>query len=271
MKNLLRRWVVNPAPFLVVLVVAAVFAANLWEPLGWVLGAAALVTFSQWIRLLWRRSKVATLIVGAALPLFAIWQTPSYERELSLLAYFVPGLLAIIMGFVPRAFGSSLLGPPASPEASSEPLKTPPPKLHGCVRGMGCLAIFGAVTLVYFVWTLNAPTMAANAFKEKVQIGMTLSDVVVTSFGTGRHLVFVNAAEGAPRLYVGESGVTVGAETGQTESAVRAILNSKGAELRVKSLSFMFLTSIPVRSSIVVRFGPDGKVVAFEGPYGRAD
>ena len=52
---------------------------------------------------------------------------------------------------------------------------------------------------------------------------------------------------------------------------MRALLDKHAAELRVESLSVMFLAAIPVRSSIVVKFSPDGKATAIEGPYNRAD
>ncbi len=100
---------------------------------------------------------------------------------------------------------------------------------------------------------------------------MTLSDVVVASFDTGRHLVFVRAAQGAPELYVYGSFVRTAGEAAEGETAVRALLQRRAAELSVNSLSFMFLTSIPVTSSILVRFGPDGRAVAVEGPFDHAD
>ena len=142
-----------------------------------------------------------------------------------------------------------------------------PRRKRGCLVGVVLLALFGA----YFVMTFRAPRSAASAFKQRLRVGMTLSDVVVASFDTGRHLVFVRAADGAPELNVYESTVRAGAEKAEGETAVRAVLERKAAELHVSSLSVMFLTSIPVRSSIVVRFGEDGRVTAVEGPYDRAD
>lgn len=271
MKPWLRKCVANPAPVMVVLFILAGAFAVISEPVAWVVVAAALVTLGQWLRHLWSRSRVATILLSIGLPVFAIFQTPSYERDFSLLLFFLPGALGLLIEGLVRSTGSTLFEPePALPEPP-DAQKAKPARMHGCLRGLGCLAVFGAFIGVYFVWTLNAPAIAANAFKEEIQAGMKLSDVVIQSFGAGRHLVMVNAAEGATRLYVGSSAVTVGEETGDTESAVRALLERRATELRVDSLTFMFLTTIPVRSSIVVRFGPDGRVVAVEGPFHRAD
>ncbi len=142
-----------------------------------------------------------------------------------------------------------------------------PRRTRGCLVGVVLLALFGA----YFVMTFRAPRSAANAFKQRLRVGMTLSDVVVASFDTGPHVVFVQAADGAPALNVYESTVRAGAEKAEGETAVRAVLERTASALQVSSLSFMFLTSIPVHSSIVVRFGEDGRVAAVEGPYDRAD
>ena len=52
--------------------------------------------------------------------------------------------------------------------------------------------------------------------------------------------------------------------------AAEDLFDHRGPELRLKAMSFMFLSTVPVRSSILVRFGPDGTVTAIEGPFNWA-
>lgn len=140
-------------------------------------------------------------------------------------------------------------------------------------RGRGCvvgLVLLGLV-VVYFVMTLQAPRAAATAFKQRLRVGMTVSDVMVESLGTPRHLTFMRSAEGAPEWTAYGSTVTVGGERAEGAAAVRSLLERRAAELKVESLSFMFLTSVPVHSSILVRFGSDGRVVKIDGPFDRAE
>lgn len=123
----------------------------------------------------------------------------------------------------------------------------------------------------WFVITLQTPRVASSAFKQRLRVGMTLGDVVVASFDAGPHLVFVRAVDGAPELLVYGSTVRAGSERAEGATAVRELLERKAAELRVNSLRVMFRFSLPVYSSIVVRFGPDGRVAAIEGPFSRGD
>ena len=139
-------------------------------------------------------------------------------------------------------------------------------------RGRGCLVTVALVAMAggCFVYVFNAPVRHAQAFKARVRPGMTLGEVFVAA-DTGRHLVFVRAGKDAPEIYIGGSSARVGAEHADTLEAARALLDRRTAELRIESLSFMYLASIPVRSSIVVKFSPDGRVTTVEGPYNRAD
>lgn len=138
---------------------------------------------------------------------------------------------------------------------------------RGCLAGLVLLALFA----VYFVMVLQAPRAAATAFKQRLRVGMTVSEVMVESLGTPRHLTFMRSAAEAPEWTAYGSTVTVGGERAEGAAAVRSLLERRAAELKVESLSFMFLTSVPVRSSIVVHFGSDGRVVKIDGPFDWAD
>ena len=154
---------------------------------------------------------------------------------------------------------------------TTETATPPAPAKGGGCRKVAILAgLFFAFTGVYFVWSLNAPAMAANSFKEGVRPGMTLTDVVLASFAAPRHMVMVESEEGSPQVGIGSYSVNIAGETAETPEKVRALLERRAPELKVKSIRVMFLSAVPVRSTILVRFGEDGKVSAVEGPFNRA-
>lgn len=256
----------EPAPFVLGLAMLAGFTATMSERLASIPAAAAFVMLLQMLRILWRRSRVLTLTLAVGLPAFVILMMPAYARSAWYLLMFVPAILATLMEVASRRAGGFLK---SAPVPAPEPIR-PAPKGRGC-RNLAILAgLFCAFSAVFFVWSLNVPGMEARAFKERVRPGMRLSEVVIASFSTGRHIVRIDAEVGAPVLRVGMSAAFVGDERADTESAIRALLDRRAPELRLKALSFMFLSSVPVRSSILVRFGPDGTVTAVEGPFNWA-
>lgn len=148
------------------------------------------------------------------------------------------------------------------------PPERPKRRATGClIGGLALVALSGSC----FFWTLLQPRRSANALKELLHPGMSLSEVVLATFDTPSHLVFVKAEKGAPELHVVGSVVTLEGERAVGAEAARNLLERQARALRVSSLNVMFLASVPVTSSIVVRFGPDGRVTTVEGPYDRAD
>jgi len=256
----------NPAPVLLGLVILTGVTSTVSEPLAWILGVAAFGMLLQMLRVLWRRSRVLTLILTVGLPALAIMMTPRYQMNAALFLMFVPAALAAILEVLSRRVGGFLKAAPV-PVAEADVPRT---KAQGYRNPAILAGLFLASFAVFFVWSLNVPGREADAFKQRIRPGMRLSEVVIASFSTGRHTVRIDAEEGAPALRVGTSAAFVGHESANTESAVRALLDRRAPELRLKALSFMFLTSVPVRSSILVRFGPDGTVTAVEGPFNRA-
>lgn len=264
--RLLAQAARDPAPFVLGLAMLGGFTATMSERLAWIPLAAAFVMLLQLLRVLWRRSRLLTVALSVGLPAFAIFMVPAYARNAWYLLMFVPAILATLIEVASRRAGGFLK---SAPVPALEP-NAPAPKGQGC-RNLAILAgLFCAFSAVFFVWSLNVPGMEARAFKERIRPGMRLSEVVIVSFSTGRHMVRVDAEEGAPILRVGTSVAFVGDERADTENAIRALLDRRAAELRLKTLSFMFLSNIPVRSSILVRFGPDGTVTAVEGPFNWA-
>jgi hypothetical protein len=268
MNQTTRRWLFrvarNPAPVLLLLVVLAALSAAVSEPLALVVLVIAFVTLLQFLRVSWRRSQLVTVLISVVLPAYVLWLIPSSSRHASHYLMFLPAILSTFIELLSRRVGGFL-------KTDDLPASPPPPTAgQGCRNLAILLGLFFAFCTVFFVWALNAPAREANAFKERVQPGMKLSEVVVMSFDTGRHLVLVNAEDGAPVLRVGGTSVSVADESAVTVDDVRALLDRRAPELRVKSLLFMFQSAIPARSSIVVHFGPDGKVISVEGPFNRA-
>lgn len=266
LSRFLARAAQNPGPILLGLAILAGFTSTVSEPLAWIPAAAAFVMLLQMLRVLWRRSRVLTFTLAVGLPALVIFMTPGYRVDASLFLMFVPAILATVLEVMSRRAGGFLKAVPVPEKKSEEPGS----KAQGC-RKLAILAgLFFAFTAVFFVWSLNVPVREANAFKQRIRPGMRLSEVVIASFKTGRHIVRIDAEEGAPALRIGNSAAFVADERAETPNAIRTLLDRRAPELRVKSLSFMFLSSVPVRSSILVRFGPDGTVTAVEGPFNRA-
>ncbi len=283
MKSLFRRWLGNPAPsFLFFLFLAGLCAVvDLTEPVStgesepflYVCAALAFASAVQLLRVLWRRSRVLAILLGAGIPAFftlagrnpfALWGA---DRALGIILVWFPAALAVAVELTVRGVRRARGLPGIEASAAPRESHKAPGRKRGCLVGVVLLALFGGT----FVMMLEAPRIASSVFKQRVRVGMTLGDVVVASFDTGRHLVFVKAVDGAPELQVYESTVRADGEAAEGETAVRALLERKAAELRVNSLSVMFVSSIPVSSSIVVRFGPDGRVTVIEGPFDRGD
>ncbi|MBP9945816.1 MAG: hypothetical protein KBH14_05430 [Vicinamibacteria bacterium] len=256
----------EPAPFVLGLAMLAGFVSVLSEPLAWIPAAAAFVMLLQMLRVLWRRSRVLTFTLAVGLPALVIFMTPGYRVEASLFLMFVPAILATVLEALSRRAGGFLKAAPVPEKKPEEPRS----KAQGC-RNLAILAgLFFAFTAVFFVWSLNVPGREAHAFKQRIRPGMRLSEVVIASLSTGRHIVRIDAEEGAPALRIGNSAAFVADDRAETPGAIRALLDRRAPELRLKSLSFMFLSSVPVRSSILVRFGPGGTVTAVEGPFNWA-
>lgn len=228
----------------------------------------------QGLRVLWRRSRVLAILVGLgipSIPLFGLWMSVGDGFDPWQLLLWLPAGLALAVELrvraVRRSQGLPEVEPVEAPGRRPPDAARTPSRASGCLVGLGLLALFAG----YFAITLQAPRAAAAAFKERLHVGMTLSDVMVESLGTPRHLVFVRSAAGAPEWTAFGSTVRMGRDIAEGAAAVRALLERRAAELRVKSITFMFLASIPVHSSIVVRFGPDGRVEGIEGPFDRAE
>ena len=195
---------------------------------------------TQGLRVVWRYSRVLAALVGLGFPAYRTLVALSEGFEPLLLLFWLPAILAFAIEHRVRAVRRSH----GLPEI--EPPRPPPPQGEGkSPRGRGCLValVLLGLFVVYFIATLQAPRAAAIAFKQDLHVGMSVSDVMLSSLATPRHLVFVRSAAGAPEWMAYDSTVTVGRETARGAPAVRALLERRAAELKVESMSFMFLTS----------------------------
>lgn len=265
----LNRWLVqaarHPAPVLVGLVILVRITAAFSKTLTFVAAAAAFVALLQMLRVWWRRSRILTFLLAIGLPALSVVMTPRENVHPGLFLMFVPAVLAALLDRLSHRMGG-LLKAAGVPDLKPEPKTSRP----GC-RNLAILGgLFCLTCVAFFVWSINVPGREAAAFKQRIRPGMRLSEVVVASFSTGRHMVSVNAEEGAPLLRIGGSAAFIGEEAARTEAEVRALLDRRAPELRLQSISFMFLSAVPVRSTIRVRFGPDGLVSAVDGPFNWA-
>jgi hypothetical protein len=121
------------------------------------------------------------------------------------------------------------------------------------------------------IWSLRQPYRNALAFQAAVRPGMTLGEVAVLASDHGRYLVFVQKPPDTPEVFISREAATVGGERAEGHEAMRRLLDREAPALRAESVTFMFLAAAPVRSSIVVKLDPQGRVVSTSGPYSRAD
>lgn len=137
----------------------------------------------------------------------------------------------------------------------------------------GCLSVIvlGALGMGGAFWSIGAPARNAAAFHARLRPGMSLGEVAAAATRHGRYMVSVRQAEGAPAVVIRSSSARVGQESAEGADAMRALLDRRAGELRVDSVYFTFLTSVPARSTVVVKLGPDGRVESIGGPNNRAN
>jgi hypothetical protein len=177
-------------------------------------------------------------------------------------------MLALATDDLGRRFGSTL--PEVSAEAAPEPL--PPRRRGGCwLRGCLWAIVVGVLTIGYAFWNIGAPARNAAAFRAGLRPGMSLGEVAAAAIAHWPYLVIVRQAEGSPAVVISSSGASVGHERAEGADAMRALLERRAGELRVDSVFFVFTTSVPARSTVVVKLGPDGRVESVEGPNTRAN
>jgi hypothetical protein len=134
------------------------------------------------------------------------------------------------------------------------------------------LAGLAVLFLVYFVYSMRAPMWNAGRLKARLHVGMSAGEVVGASLRTGRHLVFVSPPIEGGTWYFDDRGVTVGNEHTTEPGAARALVDKQMAGgLQGHTLSFLYLSAVPVRASVRVTFDGTGHVSAIEGPAGHAD
>jgi hypothetical protein len=263
-----RWWLDNPgAAFLIGL--GVVFTAMVTHQMlfAWVGGGFVLASLVQGLRVLWNTARVKAVLLGVGLPaLLSILSLSSHQGEWGLLVFWAPAAAAAVV----EALVRGLRRRRGLPEVELSPPPTPEAGRASLMRSLLTGVILAALCGGHFFYVLNEPVWHAQAFKERVLPGMTVGEVF-SAADTGRRLVFVHATKGAPKTDIGPESASVGTEYADSAATARALLDRRAADLKIESLSFMYLTAIPVRSSIVVRFSPEGRVTSVEGPYNRAD
>jgi hypothetical protein len=159
---------------------------------------------------------------------------------------------------------------------STAPVAPPPsPRRSLAVRvARGCLvlALLAGSCVGAAVWQFRSPARHAEALKTRLHPGMTLAEVAGEVVGSGRFLTWVTVLPDTPAVWLNEDSAGVGDEPRvMGRSAAVELFRRRSGDLRVQRLRVMYLTSVPIRSSIVVEFGPDGRVTSVAGPYNRAD
>ncbi len=223
----------------------------------------------QGLRNLWWRSRARAALLGL-LPLLLVLVLLSggARADPSVLVLLVPVLLAVATEALVRRFGWALPEVSAGPAAESSPPRTPRQSLlRGCLWAivLGVLAIGGSF------WSIGAPARNAAAFRTRLHPGMSLGEVVAAATRHGRYTVNVSQAEGSPAVVISSSSASVGQERAEGADAMRALLERRAGELRVDSVYFTFVTSVPALSTVVVKLGPDGRVESIGGPDNRAN
>ena len=231
---------------------------------GLLLAASAV----QGLRNLWRRSRVAAVLLGLVVPLLLVLVVfnAGAKTDPSALVLLVPTLLAVATEVCVRRFGWAL--PEVSAGTAPEP---PPPRTPRRSRLRGCLwmILFGVLGIGGSFWSIGAPVRNAKAFHAHLRPGMSLGEVVAAATRHGRYMVFVRQAEGSPAVVISSSSASVGQERAEGAEAMRALLERRAGELRVDSVYFTFVGSAPARSTVVVKLGPDGRVESIGDPVTR--
>lgn len=268
MNRLFGWWLSHPGRCLLIpLMVGAVFQETS-RTFSYACFGLAFASATQGLRVLWRYSRVLGVLAGIGFPTYRTLIALPAGVDPLLFLFWLPPVLALAIEHRVRTVRRSQGLPEVEPRKAPrfDPKKKSP---WGGVYSAG-LVLLGLFA-VYFVMTLQAPRAAALAFKQSLHVGMSVSEVTVASLATPRHLVFVRSAAGAPEWMAYGSTVNLGGERAEGAVAVRALLERRAAELKVESMSFMFLTTIPVHSSILVHYGSDGRVDRIQGPVDRAE
>lgn len=221
----------------------------------------------QGLRNLWRRSPVPAALLGLVVPLFLVLVVlfnADAKADPTALVLFVPALLALATEVSVRRFGWAL------PEVSAVTEPPPPRKpRQSLLRGCLWMIVLGVLGIGGGFWSIGVPVRNATAFHAGLRPGMSLGEVVAAATRHGRYMVNVRQAEGSPAVVISSSSASVGQERAEGADAMRALLERRAGPLRVDSVSFTFLGSAPARSTVVVKFGPDGRVESIEGPHTR--
>jgi hypothetical protein len=224
----------------------------------------------QGLRNLWRRSRGRAALLGLVAPLLLVLVLLSggAKADPSVLVLLVPALLALATEGLVRRFGWALPEVSAGPAAESSPPRTPRRSL---LRGGLWAIVLGVLGIGGALWSIGAPVRNAAAFRTRLRPGMSLGEVVAAATRHGRYMVFVRQAEGSPAVVISSSSASVGQERAEGADAMRALLERRAGELRVDSVYFTFVASVPARSTVVVKLGPDGRVESIGGPDNRAN
>lgn len=274
MKTALFWWADNAGAVWVITLALVPLALGLGYPsLAWAIGLVSLLSLMQGLNNLFRRAPTLGMLVGFGIPALATGLALAQGRfDWSLLTFWIPGFVGLILEPLAHrqaaAQGILLPGMARAKAAPPVPMGTP---MSGFARGCLWLIGLGTVAFVAFVVALNAPVRHANAFKAALRPGMSPGAVAAEATRHGRHLVFVRIEPAEPSVAIGSASARVGSERAEGPDAMRTLLDRHAGRFANGSASFMFLTVIPVRSSIVVNFGPDGRVSRVDGPYNRAD
>jgi hypothetical protein len=263
-----RWWLENPgATFVVGLGVLVAGVAIGEPPLTAAAGVSLVASLVQGMRWLWNSGlRVRALLLGVLLPaMLTTLALSGAPPDLGMALFWAPTAAAVATEALVRHVRRRRGLPAVSPQDAAPRMRRA--SVRGCLlTGLVLLAATGGC----FVLALNASVRHATAFKGRLHAGMTVAEVYAAA-DTGRHLVFVYSTPGAPEVSIGESSASVGGERAEGREAARALLERHAADLKLESVSFMYLSLVPVRSSVRVRFSPAGRVTAIEGPFTHAD
>jgi hypothetical protein len=228
----------------------------------WVLTVATgllLLVTAEGLRRWWHRSPVLAGLIGVGAPaaIFVLPLTNGAPLAWELGTLWLPALIAAVIEVTARRNGWAV--PAASNDLARRPLS-----LAGCLVTVVVLGVLG---MGGCLMGMRVPVLRAEAFKNRVRPGMTAGEVAAASLHTGNHLVFVSATATADPLWLDDDGARYQGQRVTGADAVKALVNGHATGIKLERLSFLYLSWIPVRSSIVVTFGPDARVTRVEGPF----
>lgn len=285
MRSAFRWWLANAGNLSVAVgLLALVVFASGQVSAGWALGALAAASLVQGLRNLWAESLWKFVVLAIVVPVLlmaSILLDAQAKADWSVLLFLAPAAATGITELAVRRWRVQHGLPPVAPP---KPVVAPPPIAaggtrsaalgRGCLKGCLVMLGLGLASVLALSWSMRVPTWNSEAFKAQLHPGMTLGEVAVAAWPHGRYLALVRGEADAPEspdLWIETGHARVGTERAEGEAATRALLDRSAPSLKVEAVSFVFLAIVPVRSTVVVRFGPDGRVTLIEGPFNHAD